>query len=150
MSHVIHLGPGARMLTTREAAENTFGTGTEAKPSAQGAEAIRGIRSNNGVAQKNRAVLKAYDEQYKTDFLRRATKLSMQREWSGDFLSDAYAIDSILQPHRPSFVRGVARPLARAGARATPFAGPAGAGTSAAFYNAMNPRVPLPLPEERK
>lgn len=128
-----------RALTKREAVENTFGMGTNAKPSSQGAEAIRGIRSNTGSAQKNRAVLQAYDAEYGTDFLGKAERLSMQREWSGDALSEAYAIDSVLQPQRPSFVRGLARPVARAGARATKYAGPTTA-AAAAFYSAMNPQ----------
>lgn len=129
-----------RALRTREAVENTFGMGTKAKPSAQGAEAIRGIRSNTGSAQKNRAVLQAYDAEYGTDFLGKAERLSMQREWSGDTLAEAYAIDSILQPQRPSFVRGLARPFARGGARTTKYAGPTAA-AAAAFYSAMQPRA---------
>lgn len=141
------LGPGAapsqemanRALTTREAVENTFSTGTPAKPSGSGAEKIRAIRSNTGEAQKNREVLAAYDAEYGTNLLQKARNLSIQREWTGDAQADAYAIDSVLQPRRPGFVRGLARPVARFGARVTKGAGTTAA-AGAAFASAMNPR----------
>ena len=63
-----------------------------------------------------------------------------QREWTGDALSEAYAIDSILQPQRPSFVRGLARPIARIGARATKYVGPVSAGTGAVVSKTLEER----------
>ena len=133
-----------RALGKREAVENIFSTGTPSKPSGTGAEKIRSIRSNTGEAQKNRAVLAAYDAEYGTDWLGKAQRLSMQREWGGDNLSEAYAIDSILQPQRPSFVRGLARPVARLGARATKYVGPVSA--AATTMIARRSRDPMANP----
>jgi hypothetical protein len=141
------LGPGAstvqkfaqRSLRTREVIENLFGMGTSAKPSAKGASGVQSIRTDTGQAQTNRAALEAYDAEYGTNFLQKFERLSMTKEWSGDVLSDAYAIDSILQPTRPGLIHGAARKVARGGARATKYAGPTAA-ASAAFYSAMSPR----------
>lgn len=135
-----------RALAKREAVENVFGTGTPAKPSSAGAEAIRTIRSQSGGAQRNREILRAYDEEYGTDFLRQAEQLSMQREWSGDTLATAYAIDSVLQPSRPSFVRGIARPVARFGARISVPSGPVAAGATAAAQASKKKRKRISLP----
>ena len=126
------LGPGAgsaqelaaHQISVREAAENTFPVGTKAKPVATGAERIRTIMSDTGEAQKNRAVLAAYDEEYGTHHLEDAKQLAMQREWQGKSMEKALAIDSVLQPQRPGFVRGAALPVARTGARIARVAGP--------------------------
>lgn len=132
------VGPGAapsqglaqRAISVREAAENTFPVGTRSKPSGAGAEKIRNIRAATGDAQKNREVLQAYDEEYGTNLLHEAERLSMQREWNSDDLVNAYMVDSALQPTRPGFVKGVALPVARVGARATKMIGPVAAGVS--------------------
>ena len=133
------IGPGAapkqaiagRAIRTREAVENVFDLGKEARPTGTAAERIRTINSGSGEAQKNRAVLAAYDEQYDTHHLKDAKRLAMQREWQGKDLETAYAIDSALQPTRPGFVRGIALPVARGGARIARVAGPITAGVTA-------------------
>jgi hypothetical protein len=124
----------------RQAVENVFGLGTEAKPSAAGAEKIRGIRGNTGQAQQNRAILEAYDAEYGTNFLQRARELSMQREWAGSAAEDAVTIDNILvlRQRRPGAIKGASRFLAKQGARVTNrYAGPVAAGATAAFEGAI-------------
>jgi hypothetical protein len=126
------LGPGAssvqklagRAIRTREAAENVFDLGAEVKPTGTAAERIRGILGDSGEAQKNRAVLAAYDEQYGTRHLKDAQKLAMQQEWQGKDLSKAMMIDGVLQPTRPGFIQSIALPVARSGARVTRVTGP--------------------------
>jgi hypothetical protein len=126
------VGPGAapaqglagRAIRTREAVENVFDLGKETRPTGTAAERIRGILGDSGEAQKNRAVLTAYDEQYGTRHLEDAKRLARQREWQGKDLETAYAIDSALQPTRPGFIRGLALPVARGGARIARVAGP--------------------------
>jgi hypothetical protein len=133
------LGPGAspvqklagRAIRTREAVENVFDLGAEARPTGTAAERIRGILGESGEAQKNRAVLAAYDEEYGTRHLKDAQRLAMQQEWQGKDLSKAMMIDSVLQPTRPGFVQSIALPVARGGAKITRVAGPVTAGVTA-------------------
>lgn len=133
------IGPGAAsaqattsdMLGKRAAVENTFNLGTKERPSSTGAERIRGINANTGQAQVDRDVLKKYDEAYNTNLLPQALRLSYQREWTGNDLTKAYAIDSALQPQRPGFIRGLALPVARGSVRVQKFAGPVAGGAIA-------------------
>lgn len=120
-----------RAIKTREAVENVFDLGTEARPTGTAAERIKGILGDSGEAQKNRAVLAAYDEEYGTHHLADATRLAQSQEWQGKDFSKAIMIDSVLQPTRPTFVQSMALPVARGGARVTRVAGPATAAVTA-------------------
>lgn len=124
-------GLAGRAIKTRESVENVFDLGKESKPTGTAAERIRGILGESGEAQKNRAVLRAYDDEYGTHHLENAKQLAMSREWTGKQMEDALAVDSALQPTRPGFVKGTARHFARGGARIARVAGPITASVTA-------------------
>lgn len=119
-----------KAISTREAVENVFSLGKESRPTGAAADKIRGIMGDSGEAQNNRAILKAYDEQYGTHHLDNAIRLARQREWQGASAAEAVAIDSVLQPTRPGFVKGLALPVARSGARMARVTGPLAAGAA--------------------
>lgn len=129
----------SRSLNSREAVENTFRMGTDARPSAAGIEKIRSIRANTGESQLNRDLLARYDAEHGTNFLNKAKNLSIRRDWNFTAQQEAAAIDAVFQPTRPGLVKGVSLPLTKLGLRATPMAGYTAAGGAAYLAPRDNP-----------